>query len=183
MTFLLRMLKVVIGSIIDKISLTRDIYHIYLAERTSKCKINYVPQGEGGIQISHAENFKIASTSHLKSDTFIEAWGGVTIGNYFHVGRGLTIFSSNHIYNGAHYIPYDKESLLKPVVIEDFVWCGSNVTICPGVIIKEGAVVGAGAVVTKDVPCGAVVGGNPAVVIKYRNMEVFQRLKSERKFF
>lgn len=54
----------------------------------------------------------------------------------------------------------------KPVVIEDDVWIGGNVTVLPGVTIGRGAVVAAGAVVTKDVPPCSVAAGNPAKVIK-----------------
>lgn len=54
------------------------------------------------------------------------------------------------------------------IVIEDDVWIGVNATILSGVKIAQGAVVAAGAVVTKDVPPYAIVGGNPAKVIKYR---------------
>ena len=60
---------------------------------------------------------------------------------------------------------------MKPVVIEDFVWCGANVTILPGVKIGEGAIVGAGSVVVKDVPKYAVVAGNPARVISHYNFD------------
>jgi acetyltransferase-like isoleucine patch superfamily enzyme len=56
----------------------------------------------------------------------------------------------------------------KDVIIEDGVWCGCNVTILKGCHIGKGAVVAAGSVVTKNVPPYAIVGGNPAKVIKYR---------------
>ena len=143
--------------------------------------IKFVPQGGYELTISgDIANFKIHSTSHLKSDTFIECSGGVKIGRYFHVGRGLTIFSTNHNYDKATMIPYDSVSIDKPVVIGDFVWCGCNVTIVPGVTIGEGVVIGAGAVVTKSVPDYAVVGGNPAKIIKYRDESSFNRLKKEK---
>ena len=61
----------------------------------------------------------------------------------------------------------------KPVHIKRNVWIGVNVTILPGVTIGENAVVGAGAVVTKDVPDNAVVVGNPARVIRYLNADKF----------
>ena len=54
----------------------------------------------------------------------------------------------------------------KPIVIEDNVWLGINCIVLPGVTIGEGAVIAAGSVVTRDVPAMAVVGGNPAKVIK-----------------
>ena len=62
-------------------------------------------------------------------------------------------------------------------------WIGSRVTIIPGVSIGEGAVIGAGAVVTHDIPPLAVAGGNPAKVIKYRNQEVYEKLKSEKRIY
>ena len=152
-------------------------------EKLSGCSIRFVQQGNGGVEIGHAENFYIDPTSHLKSSTYIECMGGVRIGRYFHTGRGLTIYSSNHRYNNEHFIPYDKESDLKSVVIDDFVWLGSNVTIVPGVHIGEGAVVGAGSVVTKDVPAYAVIGGNPAKILKYRDIGQFNELKAQGLFF
>ena len=54
----------------------------------------------------------------------------------------------------------------RPIVIEDKVWIGINSTILPGVKIGYGAIIGAGSVVTKDVPAMAVVAGNPARIIK-----------------
>jgi acetyltransferase-like isoleucine patch superfamily enzyme len=144
---------------------------------------SFVFQGEGGVQIAgDVSKFSIDPTSHLKSHSYIEASGGVSIGRYFHTGRGLTIFSTNHKYEGAESIPYDEEDIAGPVVIKDFVWCGANVTIVPGVTVGEGAVIGAGSVVTKDVTDGAVVGGNPARIIKYRDMTRFNELKETRRF-
>ncbi len=153
------------------------------AEKYANCKIRFVPQGEGGVFIAHPENFKIAPTSHLKSNTYIECSGGVSIGEYFHTGRGLTIFSSNHVYNNDNSIPYDKVSQNKSVQIKDFVWLGANVTIVPGITIGEGVVAGAGSVITKDIPDYAVIGGNPATIIKYRDITQFQKLKAQGRFY
>ena len=54
-------------------------------------------------------------------------------------------------------------------------------TICPGVKIEDGVVVGAGSVITKSVPKGAVIGGNPAKIIKFRDMELYEKLVREGK--
>lgn len=153
-------------------------------ERNYGIEIKFVNQGEGGLNIvGDLSKFKFDKTSHLKSGTFIECTGGVDIGMYFHTGRGLTIFSTNHNYDSEIAIPYDAESILKSVKIGDFVWCGANVTIMPGVNIGDGVVIGGGAVVTKDIPDYAVIGGNPAKVIKYRNIDKFLELKKEGKFY
>lgn len=141
-------------------------------------ELNFVAQGGFDFEImGDLSRFSIAPSSHLKSGTYIETSGGVHIGSYFHPGRGLTIFSTNHNYESTESIPYDAVVIARPVVIGDFVWCGSNVTIVPGVTIGEGAVIGAGSVVTRDVPPMAVVGGNPAKVIKYRDERLFNKLK------
>jgi acetyltransferase-like isoleucine patch superfamily enzyme len=155
-------------------------------EKLSGNKINYACQGLTGVKIMSSNNdfskFKIHESSHLKSDTVIECSGGVFIGKYFHTGRGLTIFSTNHNYRGQNYIPYDVEDLIMPVVINDFVWVGANVTILPGVTIGEGVVIGAGSVVTKDVPDYAVVAGNPAKTLSYRDVDKFIELKRLKRF-
>lgn len=177
-------IKLLVGRICLWIHDCMDEYKIFLLNKKISGKLYYVNQGPGSIEIAHPEKFSIDSTSHLKSNTYIDcSWGYVSIGRYFHPGRGLTIFSSNHNYDSDEFIPYSKESIAMPVVIRDFVWCGANVTIVPGVTIGEGAVLGAGSVVTKDVPAYAVVGGNPAKVLKYRNIDKFLRLKKEGKYF
>ena len=161
-----------------------DQVHAYRIGKFIGTGLRFVGQGSGGLHIAgDLSMFKIHPTSHLKSGTFIECSGGVSIGRYFHTGRGLTIFSTNHNYESKKSIPYDAVSIPKAVTIHDFVWFGSNVTIVPGVTVGEGVVVGSGAVLTKDVPEGAVVGGNPARVLKVRDNELFEKLKSEEKFF
>jgi acetyltransferase-like isoleucine patch superfamily enzyme len=183
-------IKIIIAFKID-ILLSKFRNYIILAEiqrieKKSGCKINYVCQGFNGVKISSIggdfSKFFIHPSSHLKSDTFIECSGGVSIGRYFHTGRGLTIFSLNHNYNSDISIPYDDFDLIKPVVIKDFVWCGANVTIVPGVTIGEGVVIAGGTVVTKDVPDYAIIGGNPHKIIKYRDIDKFKRLKDNGNF-
>ena len=95
-------------------------------------------------------------------------WGGVKIGNYFHTGENCKIMLGSHDYNNGESIPYGTSYDKKYVEIDDFVWLGSNVIISGNVKIGEGAIVAIGSVVVKDVPPYAVVGGNPAKVIKYR---------------
>lgn len=104
---------------------------------------------------------------------------GTVVGRYCSFARTATIFNGNHGvgYRTTHPYLYNtnlgmvkKETISRTVcVIEDDVWLGHNSIVLPSVKrIGRGAVVGAGAVVTKDVPKYAVVVGNPAAVIKYR---------------
>lgn len=67
-----------------------------------------------------------------------------------------------------NYFPEFLEKYNPQVVIENDVWIGSNAIILPGVTVHNGAIIGAGAVVTKDVPPYAIVGGVPAKIIRYR---------------
>ena len=110
------------------------------------------------------------------------AGGGVRIGNYFHSGTNVKIMLGSHAYDYGDKIPYGSGHTRKDVIIDDFVWLGSDVTISGNVHIGEGAIVAIGSVVVKDVPRCAIVGGNPAKVIKYRDIEHFEKLKLEGKF-
>ena len=107
--------------------------------------------------------------------------GKITIGNYFHSGIECMIITQNHKYEGEE-IPYDSTFEYKNVTIGDCVWFGNRVTVVGNVTIGEGAIIAAGSVVCNDVPACAIVGGNPAKVIKYRDKEHYYKLKAEGKF-
>lgn len=102
--------------------------------------------------------------------------GKVQIGNNFHSGVECMIITSNHNYEG-NMIPYDNTYIHKTVVIGDNVWLGNRVTIVGDTCIGEGAIIAAGSVVVKDVPECAIVGGNPAKIIKFRDKEHYYSLK------
>lgn len=95
--------------------------------------------------------------------------GKVTIGKNVMMGPDVCIYAINHAFNRVD-IPMNIQGFAPemPVVIGDDVWIGARVIILPGIRIGTGAVIGAGAVVTKDVPDYAVVGGNPARILKMR---------------
>lgn len=88
----------------------------------------------------------------------------------------------SHDYDNDVAIPYGSSYVSKQVIIDDFVWLGSDVTISGNVHIGEGAIIAIGSVVVKDVPPYAIVGGNPAKIIKYRDIEHFNTLKQQGKF-
>lgn len=134
----------------------------------------------GNNNITDLNNFKIGKYSCIK-DSYIESSGIVEIGSYVHCGKNLIILSSNHIYDDD-LIPFNYDYNYKRVIINDYVWIGDNVKILPGVTIGEGAIVAMGAVVCKDVPNYAVVGGNPASIIKYRDINKFKENKDLNNF-
>ena len=94
--------------------------------------------------------------------------GGVTIGKNVNISDGAVIITAKHDINSP-----DFAARYEPISIEDWCWIASNAIILGGVRVGEGAVVAAGAVVTKDVPPYSVVGGNPAVVIGERKKQPF----------
>lgn len=98
--------------------------------------------------------------------------GSVTIGNDVMMAPECVILTRNHAFDRID-IPMGEQGVQqeKPVFIGNDVWIGQRVIILPGVHIGNGVIIGAGAVVTKDVPDYAVVAGNPARIIKYRNTE------------
>ena len=86
--------------------------------------------------------------------------GGITIEDDVMIAANVSLITNNHDFQ-------DRAVLTcKPVVIKRNAWIGVNATILPGVTIGENAIVAAGAVVTKDVPANALVGGVPAKFIK-----------------
>ncbi|WP_405343531.1 DapH/DapD/GlmU-related protein [Ruminococcus sp.] len=98
----------------------------------------------------------------INHSAILSASGGIEFEDGVMTAPGLRIATINHDMNRRHTIyTYGK------VTIKKNAWIGMNVTICPGVTIGEYAVVAAGAVVTKDVPDHAIVGGVPAKVIRY----------------
>lgn len=107
--------------------------------------------------------------------------GEIHFGNNFHSGVECMIIGQNHNYESSE-IPYDSTYIDKKIMIEDNVWFGNRVLVVGNVSIGEGAIVAAGAVVTKDVPKYAIVGGNPAHIIKYRDIDHNNKLKKEGKF-
>ena len=100
----------------------------------------------------------------INHSAILSASGGIEFEDGSMAAPGLRIATINHDMNERHAIyTYGK------VTIKKNAWIGMNVTICPGVTIGEYAVVAAGAVVTKDVPDYAVVGGVPAKVIRMQD--------------
>ncbi len=92
------------------------------------------------------------------------------IGNDVLMGPNCCFYSRNHQYTDADKTIREQGfTEVEPIVVGNDVWFGCGVIVLPGVHIGNGAVVGAGAVVTKNVPDYAIVVGNPARVLKYRS--------------
>lgn len=110
---------------------------------------------------------RIGDNSGIGIDS--EVYGPVTIGSDVMMGPEVIIYTSGHEYSRTDVpIRLQGGSEVKPVVIGNDVWIGRRAIIMPGVSIGDGCVIGAAAVVTKDVKDYSVVGGVPARVIKAR---------------
>jgi acetyltransferase-like isoleucine patch superfamily enzyme len=121
-----------------------------------------------GVWICPGRNLILGDDVDLAFGVLITTAGGVTIGDRTLIGYRTQILSANHV------IPPDRARIIdaghesKPVIIGKDVWIGANCIVLPGVEIGEGAVVGAGSVVTRGVDPFCIVAGVPAKVIRRR---------------
>ena len=113
------------------------------------------------------DKVKIGNNVFINSNLLAMARGGITIEDDVQIAGNVSLLTNNHD-------PYDRMILpCKPILIKKGAWIGANVVVLRGISIGKHAIVGAGSVVTKDVPDYAVVAGNPAKVIKMRDPEKF----------
>ena len=150
------------------------------AWRKSELKRNNVIEKQD--IISNYEKIKLGKNVYIGPQAHIMALGGIEIGSNIRIGPRVFIWTENHDWNSNEFLPYGYKNILRKVIIHDNVWIGSCVTICPGSEIGEGAIVGMGAVVSGKIPPCAVVIGNPAQVVKYRDRSIYEKLKSDGKY-
>lgn len=122
-----------------------------------------------GVYLFHPENLSIGDHVSIHPMCYLEASGGLTIGNNVSIAHGATIMTESHRYDSLDIPIKDQGLLFKETIIESDVWIGAKATILYGTTIGSGSIVAAGAVVTKNVPRLAIVGGVPAKVIRLRN--------------
>lgn len=115
----------------------------------------------------------IGDNVYIRRFVTLGADSGIFIGNNVIISDFVSLISADHEYSDHNKLIRTQGIKIekKPIVIEDDVWIGEKVTILKMVKIGKGAIIGAGAVVTKDVPAYAIAAGNPAKVIKYRTKQ------------
>lgn len=135
----------------------------------------YVLKGMGkdcnicdGVTIIHPENLTLGERVSIHEYCLIGATGEITIGDYVAVASHCILVSEDHIFLDK--TKYIKEQGIKPksININSDVWLGSRVTVLGNTQIGKGSVIGAGSVVTKDIPEYSVAVGNPCRVVKKR---------------
>jgi acetyltransferase-like isoleucine patch superfamily enzyme len=116
-----------------------------------------------GLELRDARNIEIGDGSVIGFDTILDGRRGITIGRHVNVSSEVAIWTLQHDHRDPEFASHGGR-----VVVGDRAWLSFRAVVLPGVTIGEGAVVAAGAVVTRDIPPYAIVGGIPAVVIGRR---------------
>jgi acetyltransferase-like isoleucine patch superfamily enzyme len=116
--------------------------------------------GPGGVAL-----LSIGKNTFVTGPLHVDVGAAVTIGDGVHLGHQVLLITLNHEIGP----PEERcgSLIAAPIVIGDGVWIGSRVTILPGVSVGAGAIVAAGAVVTRDVPPNTMVAGIPAAVVRH----------------
>lgn len=118
--------------------------------------------------ISSPSGIEIGNHVCINHHSTISGGGSLRIGNFVMVGQNSSILSRGHAFNDHAKPMMYQGQVPGPIEIEDDVWLAANVVVLPNVKIGRGAIIGANAVVTKDVPEFAIMGGVPAKLIRYR---------------
>ena len=117
-----------------------------------------------GLEIRNGKNVSIGNNCVINKKVLLDGRGGKLI-----IGNNVDIAQETNIWTLEHDVHDDNhKDIGADVIIEDYVWIASRVTILPGVRIGRGAVVASCALVNKDVPPMAIVGGIPAKIIGER---------------
>ena len=113
------------------------------------------------------KNIAIGKNVFINSGCRFQDQGGIFIGDHALIGHNVVLATLNH-----DFAPKLRGSMHPaPIRIGRRVWIGSNATVVPGVTIGDNAIIAAGAVVTRDVPPNAIVGGIPAKILRYLTEE------------
>lgn len=128
---------------------------------------------QSGAEILSPWNISIGDGSVISQDCKIDGRNGLTIGNNANISAGVWIFTAGHDINNPYYRGSEDEGT---VIIGDRTWISLRAIILPKTEIKEGAVVAAGAVVTKDCDAFGLYAGIPAKKIAERNKNLLYNL-------
>ncbi|WP_315874593.1 acyltransferase [Thermocoleostomius sinensis] len=114
---------------------------------------------------------EIGKLTYIGPSTCIAGPGPVRIGSYCLISSGCGIYGNNHVFDDPTILIREQGFTNKGITIEDDCWLGTGVKVLDGVTIGKGSVIGAGAVVTKDIPAYSVAVGVPARVISKRGVK------------
>lgn len=121
-----------------------------------------------GAKFYNPSKIKIGKDTIIGEQAILDGRDSLIIGDHVAFATGVMVYNGQHDLSDPNF-----KAIFKPVTIEDYVFVGPRSIILPGVTIKRGAVVAAGAVVNRDVEEGVIVGGVPAKPIKERELKDF----------
>lgn len=128
-----------------------------------------IPNIRRNCHIFRPWNLHVGRNVGIGRNSIINCVGSVSLGDNVRLGPNIMISTLNHNYYLLDKPIAKQGARISPVIINDDVWIGANVSILTGITIGKGVVIGAGSVVTKDIPPYAIAAGVPAKVIKLRN--------------
>ncbi len=146
---------------------------IHIGQKAIRALCGKLILAKCGKQVNIEKNAVFASSIELGDRSGLglncRIAGKVIIGNDVMMGPNVSMYPTNHAFDRTD-VPMAEQGFTpeKPITIGNDVWICANSIILSGVTVGNGVIIGAGAVVTKDVPDYAIVGGNPAKIIKYR---------------
>ena len=123
-------------------------------------------------RIQNTKQLKIYDNVYIGRNNFISVGGGISIGSYCIFGNNCSLICSDHNFNDP-FLPYSMTGAThtKFITVGVNCWFGNNVTILGNINIGHGTVIGANALVTKDIPPFSLVVGNPAYILKRFNFK------------
>jgi len=143
----------------------KAIFTLYYLVRLKRCG---VPVDFSTTMIlRNPSKISIGSNCSFSNFVIIDAHDEITIGDFCMFANNTVLATATHDYTIN---PMNSSMIRKPVKIENNVWFGVGATVMPGITVGEGSVIGARALVTKDVPRNAIVTGIPAKVVKLRDV-------------
>lgn len=135
-----------------------EIIHKLFGKVGKNCWIESPFNCDYGYNITVGDNF------YTNTNCCILDCAKITIGNNVWIGPNVGIYTPNHAFDSKERTDGYEKSF--PIEIGDNVWIGGGVTIIGGVKIGQNSIIGAGSVVTKNIPDGVIAAGNPAKVIR-----------------
>ncbi len=181
------MSKQTLYKVLSKVLPVKSLRKKYRAKITNSNSSKLGSLGEGTVirrsaHLDRPENIYVGSTCYIGENVRLVAMAKIILGNNVTLGEDLIVYTSNHDYHSPDTFPYSLDTFAQDVEFEGDNWVGARSIILPGCKIGAGAIVGAGSVVTKSVPSCAIVGGNPAKIIGWRDKEAYHKNASKNHF-
>lgn len=146
-------------------------------EKADQMIRDFLPNIEAGVDIyypicsiEHPNNLYIGEGTFINANLQILSAGKITIGKHCFIGPNCQLYTPNHHPSNVK-LRREGWQYDRPITIGDDCWFGGSVILLPGVTLGDNVVVGAGSVVTHDLPSNVVAAGNPARIIKHTDTE------------